>query len=72
VKSIGAYLLLFGIGTFILHAMGMEFRLMRVFGENQNLAAAGMTVLGAILYVIGMKQGAASSEEQPTNDVTEK
>lgn len=49
-RSLSIYLLLFGIGTFVLHAMGMEFRLMRVFGESQNLAAGAMIGLGAVLF----------------------
>ena len=51
-RSLSIYLLLFGIGTFVLHALGMEFRLMRVFGESQNLAAGVMIALGAGLFVM--------------------
>ena len=44
---------MFGLGTFVLHAMGMEFRLMRIFGEQQNLAAGVMVALGVVMFVVG-------------------
>ncbi len=51
---------MFGVGTFALHAMGMEFRLMRVFGESQNLAAGVMAALGLVLFVLGKPKAEAT------------
>jgi hypothetical protein len=59
-RTIGTYLLMFGVGTFALHAMGMEFRLMRVFGESQNLAAGVMAALGLVLFVLGKPKAEAT------------
>lgn len=51
---LGTFLLIFGVGTFILSIFGMEFRLMRIFGNYQMIAAGVMAVLGLGVMAIGM------------------
>ena len=45
----GIMLLIFGIGSFILPLMGVQFRLMQLFGENTAVAGIGLAALGAVM-----------------------
>jgi len=56
-KQWGLYLIVIGLGSFVLPLLGLQFGLINIFGEeNQTLAALGITGLGAILYVVGSIQ----------------
>lgn len=59
----GIYLLIFGVGTFILDAMGMQFKVMAIFGENQMTVAAVLALAGGALVAAGLvrKYGAGTA-----------
>lgn len=52
-KGLGILLLALGIGSFVLPAMGMQFRLVQIFGQHQSLAGGIMAGVGAVLLVAG-------------------
>ncbi len=52
-KGIGIWLLVLGVGSFILPLMGMQFRLVSVFGEYAPFAAVGMIGIGGLLTAAG-------------------
>jgi hypothetical protein len=54
----GILLIVLGVGSFILPMMGMQFRLLSLFGEHTGIAGAVMAVLGVILLGISFKTGA--------------
>lgn len=54
---LGWLLTIFGIGSFILPLLGLEFRIMRIFGDATPIAAAVMAVVGIVLLVISRRQG---------------
>ncbi|HSI82709.1 MAG: hypothetical protein ACAI35_16300 [Candidatus Methylacidiphilales bacterium] len=71
-KQFGIYLLIFGIGSVLLHFIGLEFRLLmwiETWGEEVGWAIrAAMVILGVILFVVGQSQeAAAGTGELPPN-----
>jgi hypothetical protein len=61
--SFGVLLLILGIGTFILPLLGLQFRILSIFGPNQDIVAIGMAVVGAVLVVLGLSRGRQRAPE---------
>jgi hypothetical protein len=61
--SFGVLLLILGIGSFILPLLGLQFRVLSVFGPNQDVAAIAMAVVGAALVVVGLSRGRQRASE---------
>jgi len=62
----GVTILIIGIGSFLLPMMGMQFRIMAIFGEgNEQMGGVILAVIGVILIVIGALKGRKSGEEPP-------
>lgn len=51
----GWLLTIFGVGTFVLPFVGLEFRVMRIFGDATPIAAAIMAVVGIVLLVMARR-----------------
>lgn len=60
-RSAGIWMLILGVGGFILPLIGIQFRLLSVFGEGQSYVAGGLAVLGLILLVLSF----VSQSEKP-------
>ena len=56
-RGLGIMLLIFGIGSFVLPMMGMQFRLLSLFGEYSQIAGGVLAVIGAILVAVSFKTG---------------
>lgn len=54
----GIYLLIFGVGAFILPMLGMQFKILSVFGESLPLVAAAMAVAGGVMVGVSYRQQA--------------
>ena len=52
-KNMGIWFLILGVGAFILPLMGMQFRLVSVFGDYAPLAAVGMIGVGGLMTAAG-------------------
>ena len=52
-KKLGTYLLIFGIGSFVLPLVGLQFKIFNAMGESQGMVGAGAVVLGGLLLVMG-------------------
>jgi hypothetical protein len=61
--SFGVLLLILGIGSFILPLLGLQFRILSIFGPNQEIVAIGMAVVGAVLVVLGLSRGRQRAPE---------
>ncbi len=59
-KQWGATLIFFGIGSFVLPLVGMQFRIFNLFGAAQPIVAGGAIVVGGILLLVGRGGGAAA------------
>jgi hypothetical protein len=53
----GVTLLVLGLGSFILPQVGMQFRLLALFGPAQNVVALGMAAVGVILLILSRTMG---------------
>ncbi|MCI4567932.1 hypothetical protein [Lysobacter sp. CFH 32150] len=62
-KSFGGLLFIFGVGSFVLNLLGMEFKLLGWidnWGATTGIAIrVGLIVVGAALWLIGRKQEAS-------------
>lgn len=63
-KSIGGLMLLLGLGSFVLHYMNMEFKLL-MWVDNWGPAVGtairvGLIVLGGVLWFVGNKREKAA------------
>jgi hypothetical protein len=59
-KKLGTYLLIFGVGSFVLPLFGLQFKLFSAMGESQGMVGAGAVVLGGLLMVMGGRSEAAA------------
>jgi len=64
-KQFGIFLAIMGVGSFVLNLIGMEFRLLMwidLWGTAIGTAIRiGLVILGALLFVIGMKMEGTES-----------
>jgi hypothetical protein len=67
-QGIGGFLVLLGAGSFVLHYMNMEFRLLNWvdhWGTGVGTGIRiGMIVLGAILWFLGRQEGKQEGDKQ--------
>ncbi len=49
----GVTLLLIGLGSFVLPMMGMQFKLVSIFGEYEMIAGIAMAVIGGLMVAFG-------------------
>jgi hypothetical protein len=54
----GIYLLIFGVGAFILPIVGLQFTILSVFGESLPLVAGAMAVVGCAMVGLSYRQHA--------------
>jgi hypothetical protein len=54
----GIYLLIFGIGAFILPMVGLQFTILSVFGDSLPLVAGAMAVAGGTMFGLSYRQQA--------------
>lgn len=52
-KGWGTLLVLLGVGSFILPAFGMQFRLINAFGGDPSSSGVLFIIVGGVLYFIG-------------------
>lgn len=63
-QKIGLFLIVLGVGSFVLPLMGIQFRLIQAFGETPAVGAAFVGV-GSLLYFIGWIVGRGSTAATP-------
>jgi len=67
-KSLGIWLVIFGIGSLALNMMDMEFKILMWidnWGRSTGLLIrGGLTALGVVLFVIGMRQDSEAGGEE--------
>ena len=51
-RSWGIYLLIFGIGSFLLPMMGLQFKLLSLLGNSTPIVGGLLTVAGVVLLVL--------------------
>lgn len=54
----GTWLLIFGVGAFVLPMFGMQFKILSMFGESLPLIASAMAVAGIAMVGMSYRQKA--------------
>jgi hypothetical protein len=54
----GMWLLIFGVGSFVLPMFGLQFKILNVFGESLPLIAGAMAVAGIAMVGMSYRQKA--------------
>ncbi len=69
-RGLGILLLIMGIGSFILHSMNMEFRLLQWVDnwgtDTGNIIRIGAAVLGAVLIALSFRKKTVVVEKRTT------
>jgi carbon starvation protein CstA len=64
--GLGVALLILGLGSFLLPMLGLQFRLLSIFGEeNETIAGIALAVIGAVLIIVGTMQRRRSAPPPP-------
>ena len=58
-RTAGIYCLIFGVGSLVLPLVGLQFRLLSLFGAATPVVAVGLIVVGGVLLVAGPKEAAS-------------
>jgi len=53
--GIGILLLILGAGSYVLPMVGLQFKLLSIFGTYQTMAQIGAIVLGVVLIGLSMR-----------------
>lgn len=54
-RSAGIWMLIFGVGAFVLPYFGLQFKILSVFGEALPMIAGGLAVVGAIVLGLSFR-----------------
>lgn len=57
-RNTAIFLLVFGVGAFVLPMIGLQFKLLSIFGDATPMVAGGMAVVGAIMLFLSFRAGA--------------
>jgi uncharacterized membrane protein YeaQ/YmgE (transglycosylase-associated protein family) len=60
-KRLGWFLVILGVGSFILPLFGLQFKLMMLFGDSP-IAAIVMAIVGAIILVVSGGDGSKRTD----------
>ena len=58
-RQVGIYCLVFGVGSFVLPMLGLQFKLLSLFGSATPLVGIGLIVLGGVMFVVAPKPTAS-------------
>ena len=61
-RSWGIWMLVLGIGSFVLPYMGLQFKILSLFGESLPIVAGGMAVVGAVLLALSFRTPAVQQD----------
>jgi hypothetical protein len=57
-------MLVLGIGAFVLPYVGLQFKILAVFGDSLPYVAGGLAVLGAIVLAISLRSAPQQAQTQ--------
>ena len=55
-KNLGCFLMILGVGSFVLPLFGLQFKIMRLFGESPTVAII-MAIVGIALFAMSGGKG---------------
>jgi hypothetical protein len=54
-RSAGIWMLVLGVGAFILPYFGLQFKILAIFGDALPMVAGGMAVAGAVMLALSFR-----------------
>ena len=64
-RSWGIWLVVLGVGAFILPYFGLQFKILSMFGEALPMVAGGIAVVGAVMLALSFRGDSNASAPQP-------
>lgn len=64
-RSWGIWLVILGVGAFVLPFFGLQFKILAMFGEALPMVAGGIAVIGAVLLGLSFRGDSEASAPQP-------
>lgn len=61
-RTWGIWLLVLGVGAFILPYFGLQFKILNVFGEALPMVAGGIAVVGAVMLALSFRAGSQAPQ----------
>lgn len=63
-RSWGIWLVILGVGAFVLPYFGLQFKILNMFGEALPMVAGGIAVVGAVLLGLSFRSGSQAQAPQ--------
>jgi hypothetical protein len=61
-RNSGIWLMVLGVGAFVLPYFGLQFKILSVFGEALPMVAGGVAVVGAVLVALSFRTGSQAPQ----------
>jgi hypothetical protein len=61
-RNWGIWLLVLGVGAFVLPYFGLQFKILSVFGEALPMVAGGVAVAGAVMLGLSFRAGSQAPQ----------
>ena len=56
-RNTAIFLLVFGVGAFVLPMIGLQFKILSIFGDSLPMIAGGLAVVGGVLLALSFRGG---------------
>ena len=56
-RNTAIFLVLLGVGAFVLPMFGLQFKILSLFGEATPMVAGGMAFVGAVMLFMSFRSG---------------
>jgi hypothetical protein len=56
-RNTAIFLVLLGVGAFVLPLFGLQFKILSIFGEATPMVAGGMALVGAVMLFMSFRSG---------------
>ena len=54
-RNAGIWMLVFGVGAFVLPYFGLQFKILSIFGDALPMVAGGLALVGGILLAMSLR-----------------
>ena len=54
-RNAGIWMMVFGVGAFILPYLGLQFKILSIFGDSLPMVAGGLAVAGAVVLALSFR-----------------
>jgi len=61
-RNSGIWLIVLGVGAFVLPYFGLQFKILSVFGDALPMVAGGVAVAGAVMLALSFRAGSQAPQ----------